>query len=278
MGSKYAPDALRAHGLDSLLAKHSYTSVQMERAPQKHITVGSYCKSLHDSILAQPKSLEDLLLVLGGDHSLSIGTVNAINKLQPNTGVIWCDAHADINTLETSTSANVHGMSLAFLLGLEKEITQQMDFKWFEPCNLVPRDIVYIGLRDVDPGEWDFINSLGIKYYTVDDVDAHPRQMEGVMEDAMEYLSQKEHLHLSFDIDALDPKIAPHTGTVVANGLTLDEGKHICKTMAKSGKLRSFELVEVNPIIESSKPVNATLDTSMSIIEAVIENMPAKAK
>lgn len=111
-------------------------------------------------------SSNNFLLILGGDHSIPLGTFPGILARRPRTGIVWVDAHADINTPETSPSGNMHGMPLAFLLGLVKDANKYPSLGWFSPC-LDPKDIVYIGLRDVDPGEKKLIRDLGIRAYTV---------------------------------------------------------------------------------------------------------------
>ena len=273
VGSKYFPDMIREYGLESMILKeaeqmhnicHGYKMEQQ--------SVGAYCESLHDAILANPKCLEQFLLVLGGDHSLSIGTVNAIDKLQGSTGVVWVDAHADINTSETSPSENMHGMSVAFLLGLEKTLLKQKaQWGWFKPSGLQPSDVVYVGLRDVDAGETEILSRMGITAYTIDDVDKHG--IEGIMDMTHRKLAHKDNLHLSFDIDALDPKVAPHTGTAVSGGLTAEEGVFICESMGGSGRLTSMELVEVNPIINQEEPIEKTLDVAMKLIQSTLHAM-----
>lgn len=133
--------------------------------PKNCKIAGKAMKDIEDGVYEYAKK-ENFLLMLGGDHSIPIGTISGVKKARPNTGVVWVDAHADINTPETSNSGNLHGMPLAFLLGLVDNAKTLPSFEHFEPC-LQPEDIVYIGLRDVDKEEKKIIKELGIKAFTV---------------------------------------------------------------------------------------------------------------
>ena len=127
--------------------------------------VGNVCKSIYQTV-SECSPSKDLVLIIGGDHSISLGTIPALISKRPSTGVIWVDAHADINTPATSLSGNMHGMPLGLLLGLYEDYAKLPNFQWFTPC-LQPSDVVYIGLRDVDDGEKRFIKKLNIKCFTV---------------------------------------------------------------------------------------------------------------
>uniref|UniRef100_A0A8C4QU52 Arginase n=1 Tax=Eptatretus burgeri TaxID=7764 RepID=A0A8C4QU52_EPTBU len=171
-------------------------------------------------------------VTLGGDHSLALGSVFGHSLAQQNPAVIWVDAHADVNTPLTSRTGNLHGQPVAFLLHeLQDKIPSLSGFSWLSPC-LSARDIVYIGLRDVDPAE-----------------------------------HSKRSIHLSFDIDAFDPSLAPATGTPVPGGLTLREGLYIAEELHNSGALSALDLVEVNPRLGSDpNAADVTLDLAMDVI------------
>lgn len=186
---------------------------------------------------------------------------------RPNTGVVWVDAHSDINTPESSLSGNMHGMPVSFLLGLVKGANKLPSMEWFNPC-LNPKDIVYIGLRDLDKAEKVMIKELGIKAFTMYDIDKYG--IGKVMEETLNYLSNKTSIHLSYDIDALDPVYAPSTGTSVRGGLTFREGNFVCEALYESGKMTSMELVEVNPLIKSELDAKSTLDMSISLISSAM--------
>jgi arginase len=215
------------------------------------------CNYVHTECLP-----DNFPLILGGDHCISIGTISAIRRARPQTKVVWVDAHGDINTPATSGSGNMHGMPLAFLLGLVKDANAYPGFKWFTPC-LDPQDIVYIGLRDLDEQEKSCIKQLKIKAYTMYDVDR--LGIGRVMEEAVDYIGDS-NVHLSFDIDAIDPFFAPHTGTAVTGGLSYREGNYICEALAESTKLSSMELVEVDPSLHQGMSQQQTIGTALTLI------------
>ncbi len=197
-----------------------------------------------------------MTLTLGGDHSIAIGSVAGVAKatrerLGREMALIWVDAHADINTPETSDSGNVHGMPVAFLtrLAQEKKSNKELPFDWIEDDMTVNlAKLVYIGLRDVDRGEKAILREHGIKAFSMHDIDRHG--IGSVMEMALAHIGNDTPIHLSFDVDALDPLVAPSTGTPVRGGLTLREGDFIAECVHETGSLIAMDLVEVNPTLE----------------------------
>ncbi|XP_067402850.1 arginase-1 [Emydura macquarii macquarii] len=219
------------------------------------------------SIMAEAKKSGRTCLVLGGDHSLAIGSISGHAKVHPDLGVIWFDAHADINTPMTSTSGNIHGQPVSFLL---KELKDKMPdvpgFSWLTPC-LSAKDIVYIGLRDVDAAEHYILKSLGIKYYSMTEIDK--LGIGKVMEETLHYLlaKKKRPIHLSFDVDGLDPSLAPATGTPVPGGLTLREGIYVAEELYRTGLLSAVDIMEINPRLgKTQEEVNTTVNTAISVI------------
>jgi arginase len=164
----------------------------------------------------------DFCLTLGGDHSIAIGSIAGILQTAPSTGIIWVDAHADLNSPDTSASGNIHGMVLSYLFNLNN--TRDMPgFEWMKRIPILRENrLVYIGLRDVDDPEKILIRDLGIKTFTMQDVDRWGigRVMEMAIDHVCPRTSAPRPLHLSFDIDSVDPTYAPSTGTRVAGGLT----------------------------------------------------------
>lgn len=155
-------------------------------------------------------------LVLGGDHSIAIGTLAGVSKHYDNLGVIWYDAHGDLNTAETSPSGNIHGMSLAVSLGLGHPVLTNIG--GYTP-KVKPENVVIIGARDLDPGEKKLIKEMGIKVYTMHEIDR--LGMTTVMSDTIDYLKERtDGVHLSLDLDGLDPNDAPGVGTPVAGGIS----------------------------------------------------------
>lgn len=185
-------------------------------------------------------------LVLGGDHSIAIGTLAGISQHYKNLGVIWFDAHGDLNTPETSPSGNIHGMPLAASIGLgENSLTH---IGGYAP-KIKEKNIVIIGARALDDGEKILIKERGIKIYTMHEIDR--LGMSAVMEQTIEYLKRKtDGVHLSLDLDALDPLHAPGVGTPVVGGLNYRESHLAMEMLAEEKIITSAEFVEVNPILD----------------------------
>ncbi|WP_126424829.1 arginase [Brevibacillus marinus] len=185
-------------------------------------------------------------LVLGGDHSIAIGTIAGVAKSVQNLGVIWFDAHGDLNTGETSPSGNIHGMPLAASLGFGHERLVQI--AGYAP-KVKPENVVIIGARDLDSGERALIKKLGIKVYTMHEIDR--LGMTRVMEEAIDHVSRgTDGVHLSLDLDGLDPHDAPGVGTPVIGGISYREGHLAMEMLAEADILISAEFVEVNPILD----------------------------
>ena len=190
-------------------------------------------------------------LVLGGDHSIAVGTVSGVaefyRRKKQKIGLIWMDAHADINTPQTSPSGNVHGMPVAALTGLGPEELKNV-FGWSP--KVAPENVVLIGLRDIDPTEKANIRRAGItEVYTMRDIDE--RGLRTVMEEAVRAAARDTAgYHISLDMDWIDPEDAPGVGTPVRGGATYREAHLAMEIIADDGRMLSFELVEVNPVID----------------------------
>ena len=214
-------------------------------------------------------------LILGGDHSIGIGSLAGILRARPNTGVLWIDAHADINVPTISDSGNLHGMPVGLMMqGVQSETREPLpqSFDWLsEYPKLTPNQIVYVGLRDVDLEERRLIEKLGISAYTMTDIDRYG--IGQVMEKALDDLT-KHHptrpLHLSFDIDAVDPVLAPATGTAVRGGLTFREAHYVCEAVAASGLLASAEIVELNPTLSTVSGADDTVELGLQILTSLM--------
>jgi len=185
-------------------------------------------------------------LVIGGDHSLSIGSVRGAARNR-KIGVIWIDAHADFNTAETTPSGNIHGMSLAILCGLGDKSLVQL---WDEPIPVIdPHNIAIIGARDLDIGEKANLREAGAMVMSMEQVDRYG--MVTVVEKAIEHVTHDtDGMYLSLDLDALDPRDAPGVGTPVPAGLTEREAHLACELIAEKGALIGMDVVEVNPILD----------------------------
>ncbi|MEH6907126.1 arginase [Neobacillus drentensis] len=185
-------------------------------------------------------------LVLGGDHSIAIGTLAGVSKHYKNLGVIWYDAHGDLNTAETSPSGNIHGMPLAVSIGLGHNLLTNIG--GYGP-KVKPENVVIIGARALDDGEKDLIKEIGIKVYTMHEIDR--MGMAKVMEETIAYLKDKtDGVHLSLDLDGLDPNDAPGVGTPVIGGISYRESHLAMEMLEESKIITSAEFVEVNPILD----------------------------
>lgn len=185
-------------------------------------------------------------LILGGDHSISIGTLAGIATTKKKLGVIWFDAHADMNTAETTPSGNIHGMPLAASLGFGDDALVQVG--GMTP-KITPQHTVIIGARDLDPGEKELIKRIGVRVFTMHEIDR--MGMAYCMEEALKIVSNgTDGVHLSLDLDGIDPLYAPGVGTPVAGGITYRESHLAMEMLAESGLLTSAEFVEVNPILD----------------------------
>lgn len=199
-------------------------------------------------------------LVLGGDHSIAIGTLAGLSDKYKNLGVIWYDAHADFNTAETSPSGNIHGMPLAVSVGLGHESLVNIHS---EGQKVKPENVVIIGARSVDPEERQLIKEQGVKVFTMHEIDRYG--MTAVMEDALIYLRSREvdGVHLSLDLDGLDPLYTPGVGTPVQGGISYRESHLAMEMLEDSGMITSAEFVEVNPILDEK---NKTADVAVGLM------------
>ncbi|KAK4498441.1 hypothetical protein PRZ48_011099 [Zasmidium cellare] len=268
-GTEAAPMALIESGLVDQLKDdlkyslyydgkvHAYGELMPDDDPdyrnmKKPRAVSAVTKQLSSQVYEHARDGR-FVLTLGGDHSIAIGTISGTAKairerLGREMAVIWVDAHADINTPETSDSGNIHGMPVSFLTGLAKE-SEDKPFGWLkEEQRISVSKLVYIGLRDVDRGEKKILRDNGVKAFSMHDVDRHG--IGKVMDMALGWIGRDTPIHLSFDVDALDPMWAPSTGTPVRGGLTLREGDFIAECVHETGSLVALDLVEVNPSLE----------------------------
>jgi len=227
------------------------------------IYVGEVCKRLSREI--HPVLANKFTLTLGGDHSLSTGSVSGNFRNFPDLYVVWVDAHADINTPETSPSGNIHGMPVALFTGLAKNVP---GFEWLSNLPVVPLDrIIYFGLRDLDPAEKKAIRKHNITAFSMSEIDS--LGLPACVELALQKINGK-HIHLSLDIDALDPSVIFSTGTKCIGGLTFREGRFLCETLAATGQLVSMDLVELNPQIGTAVQVENTVQSCKELILAAM--------
>jgi arginase len=223
--------------------------------------VKAVCEALQEAVSAVVRE-GHTPIILGGDHSISIGSVAGIAAAEPSFGVIWFDAHGDMNTAETTPSGNIHGMPLAVSLGYGHP--DLVNIGGFAP-KVKPENVVLVGIRDIDEGEAELIKKSGIKAFTMAEIDR--MGMARVMEEAIAIASDgTKGIHLSLDLDALDPMYAPGVGTPVNGGVTYREGHLAMEMLAETKKLLSVDVVEVNPILDHQ---NRTGRMAVELVESL---------
>ena len=275
-GVDMGPSAMRVANLNARVAALGYhvddrgnvPVAQAEAAPEGHPRakylpqIAATCQRLAE-IVAETLTGGGMPLVLGGDHSVAVGTVSGVSHVfhdrGQSIGLIWLDAHADMNTPESSPSGNVHGMPLACIVGHgPAELT---GLYGYQP-KVEPHNTVVVGLRDVDQTEKSNVREYGVHAFTMRDLDEHG--MRSVMEQAIRFACERTAgFHLSLDMDFVDPKDAPGVGTPVRGGVTYREAHLAMEMMCDSRRMLSMEVVEVNPVIDE---VNRTADLAVELL------------
>jgi arginase len=279
-GVDMGPSAMRIAGITGKLEKLDYEVIDTgdlrievpEVLAVENLNL-KYLKEILAAVTHLAQAAESTIekghfpLVLGGDHSIAMGTISgvasAFQKQDRQPGVLWIDAHGDMNTHETTPSGNIHGMPFAAILGkgAPELISVCGDFRKVKPENAV-----LVGARCLDPREQKLIRESGITVFTMEDIDR--RGIFEIMLEALEIAtSYTDGLHLSLDMDVLDPQIAPGVGTPVRGGLTYREAHTAMEMIARSEKLCSMEVVEVNPILDHR---NATAEMAVELVQSAL--------
>jgi arginase len=271
------PEALRVAGLGAALARHGLKVIDrgnLSGPPNPCLPpVGGYRhraevlewnRSVHDAVY-RDLTLGNLPVLLGGDHSLGIGSISAVARHCREAGldlrVLWLDAHADFNTSELSPSGNLHGMPLACLCGFgPRELVQ---LAGSTPA-INPRCIRQVGIRSVDSGEKRFVHEQGLEVFDMRSIDE--MGVRQVMDLALADLDSHTHLHVSFDVDFLDPEIAPGVGTTVPGGPSYREAQLCMEMIADTGRLGSVDIVELNPALDVR---NKTATLVVDLVESL---------
>ncbi|RLQ93250.1 arginase [Falsibacillus albus] len=272
-GVDMGPSAIRYAGVVERLESLGYDiddqgNIEIDQAERVHNpdTNLRNLKAVADGNERLAAKIHDIIdgdsfpLIFGGDHSIALGTLAGVSKHYNNLGVIWYDAHGDLNTADTSPSGNIHGMPLAASLGIGHEALTNIG--GYTP-KVKPENIVIIGARSLDEGERVLIKEKGIKVYTMHEIDR--LGMTKVMEEAMAYLKdrQVDGVHLSLDLDGLDPNDAPGVGTPVIGGISYRESHLAMEMLAEAGVITSAEFVEVNPILDEK---NKTASVAVALM------------
>ncbi|HLH19100.1 MAG TPA: arginase [Bryobacteraceae bacterium] len=275
-GVDMGPSAVRVANLNARLASLGYVVEdlgnvpveQAEAAPSGHPRakylpqIAATCERLGMHV-EQTLARGSLPLVLGGDHSVAVGTVSGVadhfRRQNQRVGLIWLDAHADMNTPESSPSGNIHGMPLACIVGYGPE--ELTGLYGFHP-KVAPENVVIVGLRDVDQTERPHVRGFGVHAFTMRDIDE--RGMRSVMDEAIRLATAgTAGFHLSLDMDFVDPADAPGVGTPVRGGVTYREAHLAMEMICDSRRMVSMEVVEVNPVIDE---VNRTADLAVELV------------
>lgn len=278
-GAGLGPGALRAAGLNAALCAlgwHVHDTGDIDAPPvtEPMVVEGyrnlemvvAWDRAVHDAV-TQALERGRLPLLLGGDHSLAIGSVSAVARRCRATGqplrVLWFDAHADCNSRRTSPSANLHGMPVACLHGIGPPALTSLAGQ--RPA-LGAGQLRLIGVRSVDPGEAELVRTLELQMLGMSAL--HSQGAATVMARAMEGLSPGAHLHVSLDLDFLDPSVAPGTGTTVANGASLEQARNCLRLIAASGRLGSLDVMELNPVLD---PTGLTARHAIDLLGALLD-------
>jgi len=276
-GASMGPEALRVAGLHQALENHGYPvfdTGNLSGPPNpwqpavdgyRHLgEVIAWNRTVHEAVHAQ-LALGRLPMLLGGDHSLAIGSISAVARHCRDGGkrlrVLWLDAHADFNTSELTPSGNLHGMPMACLCGFGP--SELVEIGGTRPA-IDPRWVRQIGIRSVDPGEKRFVHQQNLEVFDMRYVDE--LGMRHTMEVALATMDSDTHLHVSFDVDFLDPEIAPGVGTTVPGGPTYREAQLCMEMIADSGRLGSVDVVELNPALDVR---NRTAILAVDLVESL---------
>ncbi len=277
-GASMGPEAMRVAGLQSALEQRGLQVIDQgnlagpanpDQPPvggYRHLDeVVAWNRLVHAAVLAELRQ-DRLPLLLGGDHSLAIGSISAVarhcRERDRRLRVLWLDAHADCNTHELTPSGNLHGMPVACLCGLgPPELTRLGDGDW--PA-LQPGQLRQLGIRSVDPGEKRLVHEQGLEVYDMRYLDEHG--MRHAMEQALLGVDADTHLHVSLDLDFLDPEIAPGVGTPVRGGPSYREAQLCMEMIADSGRLASLDLMELNPALDER---NRSARLAVDLIESL---------
>ena len=276
-GASMGPEALRVAGIQPVLEEHGLQVLDLGNLSgpsnpwlppvngYRHLDeVVAWNTTLHEAVHTE-LSQGRLPIVLGGDHCLGMGSISAVARHCRESGktlrVLWLDAHADFNTAELTPSGNVHGMPVACLCGHgPAELT---GIGGHTPA-ITPDVVRQIGIRSVDPGEKRFVHEVGLEVFDMRYIDE--MGMRHTMEQALMGLDDNTHLHVSFDVDFLDPEIAPGVGTTVPGGPTYREAQLCMEMIADTGCLASLDVMELNPALDVR---NKTAELAVDLIESL---------
>jgi arginase len=277
-GVEKAPLFLSKHGIAGKLVekgnkvKHfgfKYPKIR----DTKERTIGLFSAQLAQNVYRERRRCNRRILNIGGDHSVAIGSINGILENDPDALIIWVDAHADLNDKQTSETGNIHGMPLAYLTGCENPNVPGFSMSKYVRPKLDKDSVVYIGLRDVDFHEKEKIAQNNMTHYTSEEVASF-----GATEIINDALALKDPMgtrpiYLSFDIDSIDPRWTPSTGTPVSDGMSIYNAMDLCRTLNMTKRVIGMDLVEFNPDLQKNiTDVAKTMKSSMILPQLVFNN------
>jgi arginase len=277
-GVDMGPSAIRIAGVDDRLVELGHKVVDdgdIVIKNMEELKVGDesarYLPEIARAANTLAKKVERIMtlghfpLVVGGDHSIAVGTVSGISAFArtqgKRVGLLWIDAHGDINTPETSPTGNIHGMPLAALLGFG---AQELTTVAGPPPKVNPANVALVGIRSLDAGEKKRLHETGVQVHTMSDIDRHG--VHRIMKKALARVTDgTDYVHVSFDLDAVDPTVAPGVGTPVKGGLDYREGHLIMEIIHDTRVMTSLEMVEVNPILDQG---NASAAYAVELVQS----------
>jgi len=281
-GVQYGPQKLRQKGIVEIIKKHKENvfdlgNLYIPEVPEE--SKFDYNKKIKyfKEIVEMNNNLAHLVystlkadsfpFVFGGDHSLGLGSISGASKYLKNIGVIWIDAHGDINTDDTTPSGNPHGMPLGAALGYGNEALVNI---YFDGPKVKPENTFIIGVRDLDEGEIELANRIDLNLYTMETI--RSRGLDSIIKEITTKIinSNIDAIHLSFDIDVLDKKLVPGTGTPVDGGFTIEEVKGFFKSFLETKLIRSMDFVELNPLLDKN---DSTADICIELIDWIFTYM-----
>jgi arginase len=286
LGSDLGPKKFRELGIEQILREMKYDvsdlgDIEVAYVTDEHIYRYDDKLKYYDTVIDTNTKLAfrvhesiskgNFPLTLGGDHSLGMGSIAGVSKNIKNLGVVWIDAHGDLNTHETTITGNIHGMPLAASIGKGPDKLVNL----FEHrIKVKDENVVHIAGRDLDPGEVDIIENSKINAFTMEKIKKYG--IDKIIEESLAYLkSNVDAIHVSFDIDSIDSLFVPGTGTPVGGGLTLEEAKKLLAALAASGMMVSLDFVELNPLLDND---DETAKVSIDLLKCVFENYNSSIK
>lgn len=282
-GVDKGPDRLRAEGIIDIINKNGHKAYDMgnifvpdvpkvnkylDHHELKYLnTVAMVNENLANNVFCSLRS-NKFPFILGGDHSIAMGSIAGASKYKKNLAVIWIDAHADMNTSETSPSGNTHGMPLSASMNVGHPALTDI---YFKGRKVDPKNVYNIGGRDIDPGEFDIAKSLDLELYTMDKV--REMGLETVIDQVIKDIrkSDVDGVHLSFDIDVIDPSLVPGTGTPVKEGFNIEEAKLLFTKFLGEKFVTSMDFVELNPEIDHEDM--RTTKNSIEILKHIFKEL-----